>query len=65
MELDNKTIKPTIIVLFLTAFLINISLHFPSFHRTSFKGDENVYLVLAHTMDWNLSNYTTANNPSI
>ncbi len=65
MVLDNKTLKSTLIYLFLTAFLINISLHIPSFHRTSFKGDENTYWVLSLTMDWDLSNYTTSNHPTI
>lgn len=65
MEPDRKPLKTTFIVLLLTAFLINILLHIPSFSRTSFKGDENVYQVLAHTMEWDLPNYTTANNPSI
>jgi len=65
MKIDERTLKLTLIYLFLTAFLINISLHVPSFYRTSFKGDENVYWVLSVAMDWDLSNYTTANNPSI
>jgi len=65
MGLNDRTLKLTLIYLFFTAFLINISLHVPSFTRTSFKGDENVYWALSHAMNWDLSNYTTSNNPGI
>ena len=65
MELNEKNLKSALIYLFLTAFLINISLHIPSFYRTSFKGDENVYRILSVTMDWDLQNYTTSNHPTI
>ena len=65
MELDRKTLMRAVVYLWFTAFLINISLHIPSFYRTQFRGDENVYRLLSRTMGWDLSNYSTAKNPVI
>ena len=65
MEINNKTLKPALIYLFFTAWFINIALHIPSFYRTSFKGDEIVYLYLSQNMGWDLSNYSTASHPGI
>lgn len=62
MELNNHTLKSGLIILFITAWSINISLHIPSFNRTHFKGDEMVYMSLSHSMGWDLSNYTVAND---
>lgn len=63
MELDDKTLRASLIYLFFTAWLINIALHIPSFYRTTFRGDENVYLFLSKTMGWNLSQYSTSSHP--
>jgi hypothetical protein len=63
MDLSNKTLKSSLIYLFFLAWLINIALHIPSFERTTFRGDENVYIALSQIMGWDLSNYSTASHP--
>jgi hypothetical protein len=65
MDLSNKTLQSTLIYLFFLAWLINIALHIPSFGRTTYRGDENVYLSLSQTMGWDLSNYSTASHPTL
>ncbi len=47
------------------AWMFSFLQHIPSFFRTNFIGDEHVYLMLARTMNWDLSNYTTMADPGI
>jgi hypothetical protein len=64
MNIDNNhSLGSSLIYLFIVAWLINIALHIPSFERTTFKGDEKVYLALSHSMNWDLSHYSTASHP--
>jgi len=53
-----------VFVLFCTLWLLNIMQHVPSFYRTNFLGDENVYLSIAHDMGWDCSRYTTMHMPA-
>ena len=46
-------------------WLVNGFQHVPSFVMEHTEGDEQVYLCLAREMRWDLSNYTTKNDPVI
>ncbi len=63
-QIENVSGK-SLIYFLLMAWALNLLLHIPSFNRTSWIGDEYVYLTLANEMQWNLSNYTTAAHPEI
>ena len=64
MELNDKTIKSNLILLFFLAWSLNICLHIPSFSRTHIAGDEVVYVTLSKVMGWDLTNYSTSSIPA-
>ena len=46
-------------------WLLNFLQHLPSFFRSTFTGDEKVYLSLSRSIGWDLSNFTTMYDPNI
>jgi hypothetical protein len=52
-------------VAFLWCALITVLIHCPMLFKTHSEGDEFVYYVLSQRMGWDLSNYTTKDDPRV
>lgn len=52
-------------IIFVFILILSIIQHLPSFKTKNFYGDQYVYIYLSQVMNWDLSNYTTANEPRV
>ena len=50
---------------FLFAWIVSGLAHVKSFSATHIEGDETVYLTLSREMNWNLTHYTTKDDPNV
>jgi len=53
------------LAVFLFAWIISGLAHVKSFSATHIEGDETVYLTLSQEMNWNLTHYTTMDDPKV
>lgn len=62
---DRPTQRRTLAALAAFALALALVQRFPSFFKQHGEGDEIVYLTLAREMNWNLSHYTTMDDPRV
>src|ERR1700733_6103280 len=68
-ELSQNTVGPLSIRSYLVPLIwcagVTVLLHCPMLFKSHFEGDEVAYFVLSQRMGWDLSNYTTKDDPRV